>query len=156
MIVIGNWLMVNGNGELGVVELGGREEHTTNNRMELTAAIKALEEVGINKEFVNREVVIYTDSKYLILGITAWIHNWKRNGWKKADKKLVENRDLWESLYSAAVGRNIQWKYVGGHKGIAGNERCDQIATGFADGGWPELFKGPLSDYPISNILDIK
>lgn len=125
-----------------VTELGGGEKMTTNNRMELKAAIESLKKTN-NSE----SVVIYTDSKYLIGGITEWIRGWKRNGWKKSDRKDVLNKDLWIELDKLTEGENIRWRYVAGHANNAGNERCDAIATGFADGKKVELYDGPLSGY---------
>ena len=138
-------------------EVGGREEHTTNNRMELQAAISALSIIP-NSEFIIR---VYTDSAYLLNGITRWIHGWQKNGWKTKEKKDVENRDLWESLVEKSRDREIHWEYVGGHVGVAGNVRCDVIAQTYADTTEVDaekklkLYNGPLSDYPIKNILDI-
>lgn len=137
-----------------VIELGGREENTTNNRMELTAAIAGLKKSeGILSADSN--TTIYTDSSYLINGITKWVKQWKRVGWVTRAKEDVQNRDLWEKLDEAASHRRIEWKYVGGHVGIAGNERCDAIATGFADGKEVKLFEGNLEDYAIKDILNI-
>ncbi len=136
-----------------VTELGGREDHTTNNRMELQAAISGLS--FISKEKTEWKVTLYTDSRYLINGMTKWVHGWQKKNWITTAKKSVENRDLWEWLIDAAAGKQIDWKYVGGHAGIAGNERCDQIATAFADGALPALYDGPLSAYEI-DILNIK
>ena len=148
-------------GEKSVTELGGREQHTTNNRMELTAAIKGLEYV-VKSDFsdgIAGDIVINSDSSYVINGITKWVHGWKKKGWRTLDKKEVVNRDLWEALDSfvaeAGVGKKISWNYVGGHVGIAGNERCDEIATSFADNEPVKLFSGSISDYSIKDILDI-
>jgi ribonuclease HI len=136
-----------------VTELGGRENPTTNNRMELMAAINGLG--SISSLEVSDEVTIYSDSSYVINGITKWVHGWQKKGWKTLDKKDVVNRDLWERLVEAVVGKKINWKYVGGHVGIVGNERCDEIATSFADNDPSLLYSGPLVDYSIPNILDI-
>ena len=135
-----------------VTELGGRETYTTNNRMELQAAISALSIIH-NSELVIR---MYTDSNYLINGITKWIYGWQKNGWKTGAKKDVENRDLWEQLLNSTIYRTIEWKYIGGHVGIAGKERCDEIATDFADNKEIKLYSGSLSEYGIKHILDIK
>lgn len=135
-----------------VREIGGREERTTNNRMELQAAISALSLIHTS-EFI---IHVYTDSSYLVNGITRWIHGWQRNGWKTKEKKDVENRDLWEELIEAARGKSIEWKQIGGHVGVAGNMRCDEIATAFADGLAPKLYADVLENYSIKNILDIK
>jgi ribonuclease HI len=152
-----------GSGEI-VVELGGREDHTTNNRMEMSASIEALKKVdaifGDNADKKSgteniHEIVLNTDSSYLINGITKWVHGWRRNNWITSQKKDVENRDLWEKLLEVSSGKKISWKYVGGHVGVVGNERCDEIATSFADNNPTELYSGPFSGYKIKNILDV-
>lgn len=137
-----------------VREFGGREAHTTNNRMEITAAIEALKGVralaGQGPVPLSSEAIeVFTDSKYLIQGITAWVRGWKRNGWKTAAKKDVENRDLWERLDAAVEGLSIAWSYIRGHAGHPGNERCDEIATSFADENPAELYSGSREAYPI-------
>ncbi len=105
-------------------ELCGGEEHTTNNRMELTAVIRALE--ALNRKC---RVRLHTDSKYVQLGITEWIHAWKKRGWKTADKKPVKNEDLWRQLDELARGHDIEWLWVKGHAGHDGNERADGLAN---------------------------
>jgi ribonuclease HI len=138
-----------------VKELGGREERTTNNRMELTAAISALSFLESYKlKAKSYKLVVYSDSSYLINGITRWIHGWQKNGWKTKAKKDVENRDLWERLLEITGDKEISWKLVAGHVGVAGNTRCDEIATSFADGKPPNLYSGALPNYGIKNILD--
>jgi len=129
-----------------VVELGGREKMTTNNRMELLGAIKVLETIGKTK----KEILLNTDSSYLINGITKWVYTWQKKGWKNSEKEDVSNRDLWEELIKVSKGVSIKWSYVGGHSGIPGNERCDEIATSFADNIKPALFKGKKFDYKIN------
>jgi|SRR3989344_4494528 len=124
-----------------VVELGGAETHTTNNKMELTATIKALESIP------EREVTIYTDSEYVMKGMTNWIKKWQEKGWKTANKKPVLNQDLWQKLLDVSKGRNIEWKYVAGHSGVPLNERADEIATTFADDLVPNLYNGPRDKY---------
>ncbi len=139
-----------------VIELGGGEANTTNNRMELSAVIAGLKEVAKYKDVSG--VTVNTDSNYVINGITKWIHGWKHNNWQTKTKDDVVNKDLWLELDSARnslVTTNISWKYVGGHVGIAGNERCDVIATKFADGEKVDLYSGPLSGYSIPNVLDV-
>ncbi len=131
-----------------VTELGGREEPTTNNRMELLAAITALEWVALEKLHAE-PVRLFSDSKYVIQGITSWVSGWQRNGWKTAGKKDVENRDLWERLSRAATGLSVQWNYVEGHAGHPGNERCDEIATSYADMVDPHLYIGPRDKYMV-------
>lgn len=101
----------------------GGEAETTNNRMELMAAIRALEET-IN----DGDVRLYTDSQYVKNGINDWINNWKRNGWKTAAKKPVKNKDLWQALDAQIEGRTIDWRWVKGHAGDPGNERADELA----------------------------
>lgn len=132
-----------------VFELGSGEKMTTNNRMELMAAISALK-TCTKVDDIN----IFTDSKYLVDGITKWVKNWKRNGWKKADKSDVLNKELWEELDSVTEGKKIEWVHVDGHAGVPGNERCDEIATSFADGIDVDLFDGPADSYHIN--LDIR
>ncbi len=132
-----------------VTEFGGGEKDTTNNRMELMAATHALCELQ-GKESKGVRIILYIDSSYVINGITRWIHSWKKNGWKTKARKSVLNADLWKKLDDVAgavksSGGNIEWKYVGGHIGILGNERCDHIATAFADGRKIALYKGTLS-----------
>ncbi|GAM57340.1 ribonuclease HI [Vibrio ishigakensis] len=103
-------------------------ERTTNNRMEMMAAVEALK---LLKEPC--EVVLTTDSQYVRQGITQWIHGWKKRGWKKADKKPVINVDLWKALDSEAQRHKIEWKWVKGHAGHRENEICDEIARAAAD-----------------------
>ena len=125
----GGWAaIIKRNGK--VEEMGGGEEYSTNNRMELTAAIEALKEISVT----NAKIQINSDSKYLIDGITKWIHGWQKNGWRTNDRKGVLNRDLWESLYELTVEKEVEWKYVAGHTGHPENERCDEIALMFAMG----------------------
>ena len=105
-------------------ELSGFALATTNNRMELRAAIEGLSAL---KEPC--QVSLYTDSEYLKNGITAWVSAWKRNGWKAKDKKPVKNVDLWKRLDELAQKHHVAWHWVRGHSGHAQNERCDQLAT---------------------------
>ena len=104
-------------------EIKGGEPETTNNRMELSAAIGALE--ALKRPSV---VALHTDSNYLKDGITKWIHGWKRNGWKTADKKPVKNEDLWKRLDAAAARHDVAWNWVKGHAGHPENERADELA----------------------------
>jgi len=128
-----------------VTEIGGREDHTTNNRMELTAVIRALEFSISNFQF--SKITIHTDSKYVMQGITEWIHNWVAKGWRTAGKKPVLNQDLWQELLDVSSNLDIRWEYVAGHTGDHGNERADTIATSFADSMDPDLYDGPKSEY---------
>ena len=104
-------------------ELYGGEKNTTNNRMELTAVIRALESLTRGCA-----VEIHTDSQYVKNGIETWIHGWKRNGWKTADKKPVKNVELWQALESAIQRHQISWYWVKGHDGEPNNERADELA----------------------------
>lgn len=130
-----------------VVELGGAAAHTTNNRMELTAALMALRAA----KGASAPVVVHTDSSYVINGITKWVHGWQRNGWVTKEKKDVLNKDLWMPLVEAVedLPNGIAWEYVGGHVGIKGNERVDEIASDLAEGKQVELYDGPRSAYTI-------
>ncbi len=105
-------------------ELSGGEEETTNNRMELMAAIAALEALERSST-----ITVVTDSTYLRDGITGWIHGWKRNGWKTAAKKPVKNADLWQRLDQAQTRHTVTWDWVKGHAGHDQNERADRLAT---------------------------
>jgi ribonuclease HI len=105
-------------------ELSGSEKLTTNNRMELTAVIRALE--ALKKP---AEALVYTDSEYVRKGITEWVKNWKARGWKTADRKPVKNQDLWEQLDALAAAHNVEWRWVKGHSGVPGNERVDRLAN---------------------------
>lgn len=131
-----------------VIELGGRETLTTNNRMELMAAIRSLEE--IKKQNLDDKIVIFSDSSYVVKGITEWIQNWMRKGWKTANKKPVENQDLWKDLYNAAENLDIDWRLVPGHAGVQANERCDEIATSYADNLPLKLYKDKRLTYRVS------
>lgn len=107
-----------------VKELKGAETATTNNRMEMLAAIVALEALKRPSD-----VTLVTDSVYLRDGVTKWLANWKRNGWKTADKKPVKNEDLWRRLETAVARHDIHWRWVKGHAGHPGNERADALAN---------------------------
>ena len=119
----GGWaaLMISGDHRK---EISGGERSTTNNRMELTAAIEALE--SLNQPC---RVTIYTDSQYLRNGITEWLPNWVRNGWKTASKKPVKNQELWQQLHAATQRHEVDWRWIRGHNGNEYNERVDQMAT---------------------------
>ncbi|HVZ14669.1 MAG TPA: ribonuclease HI [Bauldia sp.] len=105
-------------------ELKGGEALTTNNRMELTAAIEALAALKASSD-----VDFYIDSQYVRGGVTGWIIGWKKNGWRTADRKPVKNVDLWQKLDALAAAHQIRWHWVKGHAGTAGNERADQLAN---------------------------
>jgi ribonuclease HI len=105
-------------------EIFGGETPTTNNRMELTAVIRALEQLKAASD-----VDLYTDSQYVKQGIESWIHGWKRNGWKTADRKPVKNAELWRELDALAARHRIRWHWVRGHSDHPGNERADALAN---------------------------
>lgn len=120
-------------------ELWGGEAGTTNNRMELTAVIRALEALKQRSR-----VRVYTDSQYVQKGISEWIHAWKRKGWKTADKKDVKNADLWRELDVLAQRHEVEWHWVRGHAGHPENERADALANRGIDGG----SAGVATDHP--------
>ena len=143
----GGWGAIIASGEL-VVELGGHERHTTNNRMEMKAALEAL---SYARKLPAIPVVINTDSSYVINGITKWVRGWKARGWMTSQKKEVLNRDLWKELSNIVekFGDGIEWNYVGGHIGIPGNERADEIASDFALGKKVNLHSGARGGYGV-------
>ena len=114
-------------------ELKGAELNTTNNRMELTAAIRAL--AALKRP---SEVTLYTDSQYVRNGILEWLAQWKRRDWRTADKKPVKNIDLWQALDAEVARHKIEWHWVKGHAGVPGNERADELANEAID----ELLRG--------------
>ena len=120
---VGGWGAILRSGETEK-ELFGGVANTTNNRMEMTAVIEALRALSRSSE-----AVVFTDSAYVQKGISQWIHGWKRNGWKTADKKPVKNADLWQTLDELAKGHKIEWRWVKGHAGHIENERADQLAN---------------------------
>ena len=119
-----------------VRELGGREASTTNNRMELEGALAALRAVD-----PAASATVYSDSQYVINGLTKWLPGWKRKGWVTSTRAPVKNRDLWKLLDAAGPGR-VKWRHVRGHSGDPGNDRADEIARGFAVGKPPVLADG--------------
>ena len=135
-----------------VRELGGFAAETTNNRMELTAALEALTSLTNVKKLSTRNVKIYSDSVYLIKGITVWVHGWMKNGWKTSDGNEVSNKDIWELLFAKVKESElkIEWLYVPAHRGYPGNERCDEIAVAFSKIQKVKLFQGNKSDYGLN------
>ena len=123
----GGWGALLTSGE-HVRELSGAEALTTNNRMELTAVIRALE--ALKKP---SEALIHTDSEYVRKGITEWVKNWKARGWKTADRKPVKNQDLWEQLIAEVAKHHVRWELVKGHAGHEWNERADELAVAARD-----------------------
>lgn len=149
----GGWGAVVATPDGQVAELGGSEPHTTNNRMELTAAIAAL----THARHVTGAIDLYTDSTYVIKGIREWIHNWRRRGWTTMEGAPVSNKELWQQLDGLVAERGrggITWHYVRGHVGTPGNERVDAIADGLARGTHVTLYAGPLAGYGVA-IFDV-
>lgn len=136
-----------------VIELGGSKITTTNNEMEMTAALAALSYLAHN----NLPVHIYTDSAYLINGITKWVFGWEKNGWRTAADEPVSHERIWKDLVSFVRARGasgvVSWHKVAGHSGMPGNERADVIATDFGKGQHPTLYRGRLSQYH-TNVLE--
>ena len=106
-------------------ELSGGDPSTTNNRMEMTAVIEALDALKRSCK-----IIIHTDSTYVMKGMTEWMDNWKRRGWKTADRKPVKNVDLWQRLDQAMARHDVEWRWVRGHSGVPENERADELARG--------------------------
>ena len=125
---IGGWGVVILENDNDPIFLKGGENQTTNNRMELTATIKALRYLK-NPE----ELTLITDSKYVKYGIQSWIENWKKNGWKTASKKPVKNKELWLELDSEIAKHNINWEWVKGHAGDTYNEKADSLARRYIE-----------------------
>ncbi len=122
----GGWAFVLTSGEQQIKKSGG-EPHTTNNKMELSAVINALKEVNANSILTGNPVTVVTDSQYVKNGITTWIHNWVKNGWKTASKQPVKNKEYWIELKELVDGLNVSWRWVKGHSGNELNEECDTM-----------------------------
>jgi ribonuclease HI len=151
----GGWGVIVVTPDQRVTELGGGSPHTTNNKMELSGAIAALEHLADQAG----AVAIYTDSTYVIQGITQWVWGWRKRGWKTAQGTDVLNRDLWERLSSLVGARakgEVDWRWVRGHVGTPGNERADEISVEFALQKDVPLYDGPLDGYalPILQLPD--
>lgn len=149
----GGWGAIVAFPEGRVKELGGQGQETTNNQMELMAAIKALAFIKNDP----RPVYLYTDSVYVIRGITQWIHGWLRRGWKNAEGEPVANRESWQTLKALVDQRGkgkVSWKFCRGHSGVPGNERCDEIAVLMTQRKWVDLYDGPLVGYGVA-IYDL-
>lgn len=146
-------------GKSQVKELGGGEKHTTNNRMELLAAIEGLS--FVHAQGVECAIDVRADSSYVINGITKWVKGWEKNGWLNSKKEEVVNRDLWTLLRDVVSdvkmsGCKISWTYTPGHSGIPGNERADVIATEYADGVKVKLYNGARDTYDVDlESLDV-
>lgn len=134
--------------DTSVTELGGSDNGTTNNRMELKAAYEALVHAS---KLSPANIDIYTDSSYVLQGATQWGEKWRRNNWTTSTKNPVLNRDLWEPFldFLDTLEASVRWHNVGGHVGIPGNERVDEIATQYADRAQPSLYSGPKNQYMV-------
>ena len=141
----GGWGVVVYYTDDSVREFGGQEKQTTNNRMEMQAAIAALNFLIENQP--KEPITLYTDSEYLIKGVTQWVKNWKKKGWKTAQGKAVLNQDLWEDL-DKLNSKLVLWQHVRGHAGNLGNERCDAIARAFANNKTISLRSGQPNPSP--------
>lgn len=149
----GGWAVVVYYTDNSVREFGGNEKQTTNNRMEMQAAIAALNFLTTNQP--TAPITIYTDSEYLIKGVTQWVKSWKKKGWKTAQGKPVLNQDLWENL-DQLNNKLVLWQHVRGHAGNVGNERCDAIARAFANGKTLSLQPGkPNPPLEMSHKVDL-
>lgn len=137
-----------------VQEIGGGDASTTNNRMEMIATIEALKLVANQPGIVH----FYSDSTYVIRGITQWIWGWRKRNWKTAEGNDVSNRELWEELSALTQARgsknNIDWRYSRGHVGTPGNERCDRIAVAFSKKEFISLYHGDYERYSV-NLLEV-
>ncbi len=145
----GGWAAILVTPDGHVRELGGSNPETTNNRMEMVGAIRALQAI----DSPTSEIFLYTDSTYVIRGITQWVWGWRKRGWKTAEGNEVSNRDLWEELLrqiQRLKPAKIDWRYVRGHTGVPGNERCDEIAVAFATGKRVSLYEGSILQYPVA------
>lgn len=141
----GGWAAVLAYPDGRVRELAGAAAKTTNNRMEMWAVAAALEAAADRPE----PATVYTDSTYVISGITEWMAGWKRRGWVSSTKQPVANRDLWERLDALVEARRgrLSWRYVRGHSGHGGNERCDELAVALTKGRPASLYDGPAAGY---------
>ncbi len=144
--------------KMRIDERGGREEMTTNNRMELKAVIEALKFFDDN--YAKNTPTTYEvrlDSAYVLNGSTKWLHGWKAKNWISSTKEEVKNIDLWQEMDSVLKGKEIKWTLLKGHSEIFGNERCDEIATAYADNKKIDLYSGFLAEYKgAEEVLNIK
>ncbi len=151
----GGWGTVAYFADGSVHELGGADPDTTNNRMEMQAAIAALDLLLASGQ--QQSAVLHTDSEYVKNGITKWVKGWKKKGWKTSAGKAVLNQDLWEQMddlhqqVNRTLSMPLAWKYVRGHSGNPGNERCDQIARAFSERRSPQLTQQPWAMSPTDN-----
>ncbi len=135
-------------------ELSGKLAHTTNNAMELTAVLESIKSLVKHNTASLQSCVVYSDSHYVVAGMMSWIYGWQKNGWKSSTGGVVANQELWKAiiLESKKIPCKIQYIRVAGHAGVAGNERCDVLATMAADGRPVNHYNGPLDQYPVHSI----
>lgn len=145
----GGWAFIHWSPDDQVFEDAGFDPKTTNNRMEMSGALEALLRVSPGES-----VILYTDSVYVIRGITQWVFGWRKRGWKTAEGKEVINQDLWERLSKAVAGKKINWRYIPGHKGFPGNERVDVLAVAQSQRSPLSPYRGPEAHYHF-NIFPI-
>lgn len=138
----GGWASIILSPKGSVKEIGGPQNATTNNKMELTAVIETLR---ILKP--NTQLILLTDSSYVLNGITKWIFGWRKNNWRSSSGEEVANKELWLDLYEASRNLKIDWRYCRGHIGIAGNERADEIAVNFSKDQYNDLYFGSAENY---------
>lgn len=154
----GGWGVVVYFDDGSIYEMGGGQAHTTNNQMEMQAAIAALKLLRATTLQQQESITLYTDSEYLINGVTKWVKGWKKKGWKTAQGKAVLNQEIWETLDELNT-KLVNWQYVRGHAGNEGNERADAIARAFAVGKTPSLQQLPLDvafTSPATDAIDNK
>jgi ribonuclease HI len=143
----GGWAAICVSPEGQIVEMGGSDPATTNNRMEILGSIEGIRRLSK----IKAPIQAFTDSTYVIRGITGWVFGWRRSGWKTAEGKDVLNRDLWEELSRViqAHGHPVKWNYLRGHSGIPANDRVDALAVALSRGEKPQFFRGVMSEYPV-------
>jgi ribonuclease HI len=137
-----------------VTELGGRRALATNNQMELTAVIEALRWISRDETYAKTPAQVYTDSTYVIKGITEWLPAWEKREWTTTTGKPIANVDLWQDLSQLVDERKITWHFVKGHSGIPANDRADQIAVDFSLRKTPALYTGHSKNYSL-DLLDL-
>lgn len=158
----GGWGTVVYFSDHSIHEMGDAASHTTNNKMEMQAAIAALQYLQASRQ--TEPITLYTDSEYLINSVTKWIKGWKKKGWKKSDGNPVQNQDLLQILDDLNSDLAVNWQHVRGHSGNIGNERCDAIARSFASGKIPSLQQSsptnpqqslpPITEINVANVPD--
>jgi ribonuclease HI len=138
----GGWASIILSPKSSVKEIGGAQNSTTNNKMELTAVIETLKILKPKSE-----LILLTDSSYVLNGITKWIFGWRKNNWVNSSGEAVANKELWLDLFDLSRNFEIDWRYCRGHIGIAGNERADEIAVNFSKNNGNDLYFGSAANY---------